>query len=737
MTWTLKNLDANTETVFNTSSLGGSAEEDTNRLSRIGGWTFTPDYKFIGTIKKVAVGLLTSTGTYSTTAASVGLYDDYNTQIQTFTPSNGIATVTYDYFMNDQYKLVSIGDSTKRNSEYLYLGGSVPPSINVSGINLLEKYRTSAPFDLTPYVVSNSSGALSFVCPSNNGIITLSGSTATIIGLGSVVITVTQAAGGSYSSGSMTATLNVKMKFNAGTTSYLYQQGSYILPYPETEPRSYGTASLYQTVNNNLIYNKFGTSMDISTDGKFIVVGDPYFNANSGAGSNFGKSSVYYLNSSNNWVNVYEFTPSSYGYTNILHGAAVAISGNGVCYVAVEGTNSLIRIFKSGGVGQTNFTNQLNLNFYSNTNSFFATWGTNSCISLSGSGYHLAIGTKGEGTNGSVRTFRTSELTRTLRTIPDQTPNTNYYSFAGSFNSYIGIQPGTILDTSTRNAIWTSIIVPNNAQLSYDQFYNSDSWISRIYNLYDETYQLLGNSSEQFGLNVKMSVDACKLMVASTTRIVLYSRTVHELAYTDVPIENRDNWSLLRSFTYNFAQPAHSMHLSQNGTRIVVTNTNSNTNSVVVYDVSSGNQVFQTSSTSTNNFGYLVALSGDGSVLSITQQNNIYVWSVDNNTQIGSFANSNITTTTNQALRLSVDGSSVVYSNGNANVFQIYKVPLTSYVTYSSNDQVIVLPNTNLYSNSFMYFVSLPPYNVVDVYATQIVNGTALATVKSTLAITN
>jgi hypothetical protein len=179
------------------------------------------------------------------------------------------------------------------------------------------------------------------------------------------------------------------------------------------------------------------------------------------------------------------------------------------------------------------------------------------------------------------------------------------------------------------------------------------------------------------------------------------------------------------------------MHLSQNGTRIVVTNTNSNTNSVVVYDVSSGNQVFQTSSTSTNNFGYLVALSGDGSVLSITQQNNIYIWSVNNNTQIGSFANSNITTTTNQSLRLSVDGSSVVYSNGNANVFQIYKVPLTSYVTYSSNDQAIVLPNSNVYSNSFMYFVSLPPYNVVDVYATQRVNGTAVQTISSTLAITN
>jgi hypothetical protein len=225
-------------------------------------------------------------------------------------------------------------------------------------------------------------------------------------------------------------------------------------------------------------------------------------------------------------------------------------------------------------------------------------------------------------------------------------------------------------------------------------------------------------------------------MVASTTRIVLYSRTLHELAYSDIPIENRDHWSSLRSFTYNFAQPAHSMHLSQNGTRIVVTNTNSNTNSVVVYDVSSGNQVFQTSSTSTNNFGYLVALSGDGSVLSITQQNNIYMWNVNNNTQIGSFANSNITTTTNQSLRLSVDGSSVVYSNGNANVFQIYKVPLTSYVTYSSDDQVIVLPNSNVYSNSFMYFVSLPPYNVVDVYATQIVNGTAVQTIRSTLMFT-
>ena len=69
------------------------------------------------------------------------------------------------------------------------------------------KTISSAPFTLTA-PTSNSSGTWSYTS-SNTNVATISGSTVTIVGAGTSVITATQAAAGAYGSGSTTANLVV------------------------------------------------------------------------------------------------------------------------------------------------------------------------------------------------------------------------------------------------------------------------------------------------------------------------------------------------------------------------------------------------------------------------------------------------------------------------------------------------------------------------------------------------
>jgi len=66
-----------------------------------------------------------------------------------------------------------------------------------------------APFSLTaPIITSDSPGSFTY-SSSNTAVATVSGSTVTIVGVGSTTITANQAAGGSFNSGSKTATLDV------------------------------------------------------------------------------------------------------------------------------------------------------------------------------------------------------------------------------------------------------------------------------------------------------------------------------------------------------------------------------------------------------------------------------------------------------------------------------------------------------------------------------------------------
>jgi Secretion system C-terminal sorting domain/PKD-like domain len=87
---------------------------------------------------------------------------------------------------------------------YFWKPANIP---TLSNFSIATKTSTSAPFSLTA-PTSNSTGAFSYTS-SNTSVATVSGSTITITGIGSTIITATQAASGSYSSGSISATLEV------------------------------------------------------------------------------------------------------------------------------------------------------------------------------------------------------------------------------------------------------------------------------------------------------------------------------------------------------------------------------------------------------------------------------------------------------------------------------------------------------------------------------------------------
>jgi hypothetical protein len=80
-----------------------------------------------------------------------------------------------------------------------------PPTIGA--FNVSSKMMGSVPFQITP-PTSNSSGAFSYTS-SNTSVATISGSTVTVVGVGTSTITATQAAFGTFASGTTTATFTV------------------------------------------------------------------------------------------------------------------------------------------------------------------------------------------------------------------------------------------------------------------------------------------------------------------------------------------------------------------------------------------------------------------------------------------------------------------------------------------------------------------------------------------------
>jgi hypothetical protein len=106
-----------------------------------------------------------------------------------------------------QFKFVGLPDATAlvyMDNLYFWKASNAP---TLSNFTIPTQYTGTAPFTITP-PTSNSNGAFTY-SSSNPAVATVSGSTITIVGAGSTIITATQAAAGAYSSGTITTTFVV------------------------------------------------------------------------------------------------------------------------------------------------------------------------------------------------------------------------------------------------------------------------------------------------------------------------------------------------------------------------------------------------------------------------------------------------------------------------------------------------------------------------------------------------
>jgi hypothetical protein len=153
--------------------------------------------------------------TYGDSSATIS-YTSNSTGAVTFTSSNtSVATIS-----GSTITFVGAGTSsiTATQAETInYLAASITCSLTVntiiktiptiSGFNITEKIFGTASFTLSP-PTSNSSGTFTY-SSENTDVATISGSTVTILKVGSTLITATQAGTFNYLSGSTSVTLNV------------------------------------------------------------------------------------------------------------------------------------------------------------------------------------------------------------------------------------------------------------------------------------------------------------------------------------------------------------------------------------------------------------------------------------------------------------------------------------------------------------------------------------------------
>ena len=138
----------------------------------------------------------------------------------------------------------------------------LPAGTPTISFTIPEKSVSDAAFSLTSLITSNSPGAITY-SSSNTAVATVSGSTVTIVGVGSTTITANQAAGGAFNAASKTAVLDVNPI--AAPIPPTVTPSSVIGLYGETYPvtgyidgfGSVGTADLDTGVgvNNALKYN--------------------------------------------------------------------------------------------------------------------------------------------------------------------------------------------------------------------------------------------------------------------------------------------------------------------------------------------------------------------------------------------------------------------------------------------------------------------------------------------------
>ena len=139
---------------------------------------------------------------YTLTPLVQGQWNSYDIPLTAWTSQSGFAVNALF-----QFKIVGSGGKTVYlDNMYFYRPATTQPP-TLSAFAVPAQLVGAAPFTLTA-PTSNSAGAFTYTS-SNTNVATISGDTVTIVGAGTSTITATQAADGSYGTGSITATLSV------------------------------------------------------------------------------------------------------------------------------------------------------------------------------------------------------------------------------------------------------------------------------------------------------------------------------------------------------------------------------------------------------------------------------------------------------------------------------------------------------------------------------------------------
>ena len=181
----------------------GSASARTFYIDNISG----PQALVAPTLSNFSISTRTVGDTFELTAptsnsAGAFTYTSSNTSVATISGStvtvvgSGSSTITATQAANGSYLQGTI-------TATLSASNLIIPTINP--LSLPTVTTGDAPFSITA-PVSNSTGAFTYTS-SNTSVATITGSTATVVGVGSTTITATQAAAGSYNTGSVTACL--------------------------------------------------------------------------------------------------------------------------------------------------------------------------------------------------------------------------------------------------------------------------------------------------------------------------------------------------------------------------------------------------------------------------------------------------------------------------------------------------------------------------------------------------
>ena len=165
--------------------------------------------------------------------------------------------------------------------------GATAPTFGTFTVSSATKTYGDGPFTLTP-PTSNSDGAFTFTSD-NSSRISISGTTATIVGGGQVTITASQAPSGSFTRKSVTAIFTVQRKnptlSNFPAIVKSYSDGSFIVTAPETDGYNYFTYSSSNTaVVRRSDYNM--TLFDIYNGGSATIT------ATSGSNDNYASGAI-------------------------------------------------------------------------------------------------------------------------------------------------------------------------------------------------------------------------------------------------------------------------------------------------------------------------------------------------------------------------------------------------------------------------------------------------------------